>query len=141
MARRALLALALVGTLVSGCDLVGGGSSNPLTGKVWQWTGSLETQPATQQSVVPDPENYTIEFKNDGTFAAKADCNQVAGTYTTTDSGGLTILPGPSTLAACPEDSQDARFLAQLGAATGYAITTQLEITTSTGTTMYLQST
>ena len=26
-----------------------------------------------------DQANYTIEFKADGTFAAKADCNQVVG--------------------------------------------------------------
>ena len=56
------------------------------------------------QGVVPaaDQANYTIEFKSDGTFNAKADCNQLAGTYTTTGSGGLTIVPGPMTLAAVP---------------------------------------
>ena len=66
------------------------------------------------QNVVPDPENYTIEFKSDGTFAAKADCNQLAGTYTTTSSGGLTIVPGPMTLALCPEASLDTLYMAGL---------------------------
>ena len=76
-------------------------SAAGLTGKTWQWTASTTKVPASQ-NVVPDPQNYTIEFKSDGTFSAKADCNQLSGTYTTTSSGGLTIVPGPMTLAAVP---------------------------------------
>ena len=53
----------------------------------------------------PSRRSYTIEFKSDGTFSAKADCNQVAGAYTTTASGGMTITPGPSTMAMCPPES------------------------------------
>ena len=44
--------------------------------------------------------NYTITFNDDGTFAAKADCNQVSGTYTIEDNSVLTIVPGPSTSAS-----------------------------------------
>ena len=43
----------------------------------------------------------------DGTFAAKADCNNVAGGYTTADaaaaSGDLTLALGPATLVACAD--------------------------------------
>ena len=73
----------------------GGGAD--LTGKTWKLTAITEKVPAFQ-GVVPaaDQANYTIEFKADGTFAAKADCNQLSGTYTTTPTGGLTIVLGPS---------------------------------------------
>ena len=119
--------------LVAGCDLIGGGSGG-LTGKTWQWTASTTTAPASQ-SVVPDPENYTLEFMDDGTFAAKADCNQVAGTYSNPGGGALTITPGPSTLVACPEGSAGDIYVAGLAATTAYAITDgQLVLTTTDGT-------
>lgn len=104
--------------LVAACS---GGSS--LTGKTWQLTAITEQVPAFQ-GVVPtdDQANYTIEFKDDGTFVAKADCNQVAGSYTSTSSGDLSIMLGPSTLAACPEDSFAPQYVAGLGNAASYAI-------------------
>ena len=85
--------------LIAACSSSGTG----LTGKTWQLTAITELVPAFQ-GVVPaaDQPNYTIEFKSDGTFSAKADCNTTSGTYTTTSSGGLTIVPGPTTLVACP---------------------------------------
>ena len=78
--------------LIAACS----SSSTGLTGKTWQLTAITELVPAFQ-GVVPaaDQPNYTIEFKSDGTFNAKADCNTTSGAYTTTSSGGLTILPGP----------------------------------------------
>ncbi len=125
----AVLAMLFV---VAGCNLIGG-SSGGLTGKAWQWSASTTTAPASQ-SVVPDPENYTIEFKSDGTFSAKSDCNQVSGNYTTSGSS-LTITPGPSTLVACPDDSLGDLFVAGLTATTSYAITgDQLVLTTTDGT-------
>jgi heat shock protein HslJ len=123
-----MLGIALV---AAGCDLIGGGGG--LTGKTWQWTASTTTVPASQ-SVTPDPENYTIEFMSDGTFSAKVDCNQVNGSYTTSGSD-LSILPGPSTLVACPEGSQADFYLAILSGATSYKIDGgQLILTTADGT-------
>ena len=60
--------------------------------------------PATPSAAADQP-NYTIAFEPTGTFSAKADCNQLSGSYTTTGSNGLTIVPGPMTLAACPPES------------------------------------
>jgi heat shock protein HslJ len=108
-----------------------GGGTGDLTGKTWMLTAITEKVPAFQ-GVVPaaDQANYTIEFKSDGTFAAKADCNQVLGTYTTTSSGGLTIVLGPSTLVACPEGSLAPQYVAGLGNAASYAVANgQLTIT------------
>jgi len=126
--------------LVIGAALVAAGcsSGNSLTGKTWQWTAMTTTAP-TSQSVVPADQhaNYTVEFKGDGTFAAKVDCNQVGGTYTTTSSGGLAIVPGPSTLVACPEGSMAPLFLGGLSTAASYTVTGgALTITTTDASTL-----
>jgi heat shock protein HslJ len=68
----------------------------------------------------PDnPGNYNIQFMPDGSFAAQADCNRVNGSYTV-DGSAITIQPGPSTMAACPEGSLGDQFAAQLGEAAIY---------------------
>ena len=94
-------------------------SGSTLTGKTWQWT-SWSTMTPQSKSDVPDPSAYTIEFASDGTFQAKADCNTVSGTYTSSTSGGLKIYPGPSTLVACGADSLSADFVEKLGLANSY---------------------
>jgi len=134
MRKRALFALVIgVAAIAAACS---GGSS--LTGKTWQLTAITEKVPAFQ-GVVPaaDQPNYTIEFKSDGTFNAKADCNQLSGTYTSTGSGGLTIVPGPMTLAMCPEGSLSTQYVAALGQAASYAVASgQLTITLTDGGTL-----
>jgi heat shock protein HslJ len=126
-----LLAMAAVAVACSG-------SGDSLTGKTWQLTSITEKVPASQ-GVVPEAEqsNYTIEFKSDDTFQAKADCNQVSGGYTTTSSGGMTITPGPTTLVACPEGSLGAQYVAGLGNTASYAIAnSQLTLTLTDGGTL-----
>jgi heat shock protein HslJ len=133
VARMSLVLVAVA--LVAACS-----ASTGLTGKAWQLTAITEVTPAFQ-GVVPVEEqpNYTIEFKTDGTFTAKADCNSLAGTYTTTSSGGMTIAVGPSTLVACPTGSMGAQFTAGLGNAASYVIASnQLTITlTDSGTLVF----
>jgi heat shock protein HslJ len=68
---------------------------------------------------VKDPSRYTITFMANGALAIKADCNQVTGTYQTTNTQ-LTITLGPATLAACPPDSQADTFVMQLTNVSGY---------------------
>ncbi len=109
-----------------------------LVGKVWKLTAITELTPAFQ-GVVPAAEqaNYTIEFQADGTFAAKADCNQVAGTYEVGAGGSISILPGPSTLAACPPGSMGDLYVVGLGNASSYAIEGgQLTLTLGDGGTL-----
>ena len=120
------LAVAMA-AIIAACSSSGGG----LTGKTWQLTAITEKVPAFQGVVPTDQQaNYTIEFKSDGSFSAKADCNNVSGTYTTTSSGGLTIVPGPTTLVACPAGSMSSQYIAGLGNAASYAIASgQLTIT------------
>lgn len=88
-----------------------------LTGTVWQWTG---TTTPVEQIAVADPSRYTIQFNEDGSANIKADCNVVLGQYTTDDAGAITITLGPTTLVACPEDSQDQVFTTGLAAAAVY---------------------
>ena len=121
---------AVVAVIVAACSSAGGsaGAASPsagsgLTGKAWQLTAITTKVPAFQ-GVVPAAQqaSYTIEFKSDGTFSAKADCNQVAGSYTTTASGGMTITPGPSTMAMCPPESLGPQYVAALSTAASYAV-------------------
>jgi heat shock protein HslJ len=114
---RRLIVVGIIVAAVMALAACSAGAS--LTGKTWQWTASTTKVPASQSNV-PDPSNYTIEFKTDGTYQAKADCNTVSGTYTSTASGGLTINPGASSLAACGPDSLSDIYVQSLGQAIGY---------------------
>lgn len=87
-----------------------GSESSELTliGPVWQWV-RFEDSADINNIEVRNPENYTIQFMEDGNYAIKNDCNSGGGSYEASDSG-LTINPGASTLAACGEESLDSHF-------------------------------
>jgi len=111
--------LAMIALATGACNVFGNG----LTGPTWQLTAVNEQVPAVQQVIAPaDIGRYTIVFGNDGTAQIKADCNQVTATYTTSPGGSLTIAPGASTLAACPDDSLGSQFVAALSLATSYNV-------------------
>ncbi len=88
-----------------------GAAGDTLTGVTWEWTESVTMLGAT---AVADPTRYTITFNDDGTANIKADCNNASATYTADETGALTLTLGPSTLMACPPDSQVNEFLAGL---------------------------
>jgi heat shock protein HslJ len=116
MTRLLVLTLAL-GTLLIGCATPAGS----LTNTTWKWSASTTTSPASQTNV-PNPDNYTINFKPNNTFDAKADCNQVSGSWSTDNGNSMTIKPGPSTLAACGPASLGSQFVAGLSQATNYVL-------------------
>ena len=91
---------------------------DPITNITWQWVGLVETQPASQ-SVVPNPENYTLTFLPDGSLSIKADCNMASGTYAL-EGNTLSIELGATTMAYCGEQSMDQQYLANLGNVAGY---------------------
>jgi heat shock protein HslJ len=91
-----------------------------ITSVEWHWSGLIETMPAAQ-SVVPDPENYTLLLQPDGVLHIKADCNMVGGSHTL-EGDGLTIALGPSTMAYCGEQSLDQQYLELLSKVDGYGI-------------------
>jgi heat shock protein HslJ len=90
-----------------------------LTDIPWEWVST--TDPAQGTVAVNDPSRYVILFNDDGTVAIQADCNNVGASYTT-DGSNISITTGPSTMAACPSDSLDSQFLAQLTSAAIYFI-------------------
>ncbi|WP_445475386.1 META domain-containing protein [Methanococcoides methylutens] len=125
----------LTGTLIAvGCTEIDNGNDSVETeqdeeniiaieeiiGIEWQWSGLTETLPASQ-SVVPDPENYTIAFNSDETYSIKADCNIGSGSYIL-EGNALTIAPGPITLAYCGPDSLDAQYLSLLSNVTSISM-------------------
>ena len=87
--------------------------SNAITDIVWQWT-SVTHQATRVTTTVPKPQDYTITFRDDGTLSGKADCNTFNGTYT--QQNGFSIKLGPTTMAACGEDSLDQQYLQLLDA-------------------------
>lgn len=120
--RRALVAIPialLLASVLAACNVVGSG----LVGPTWRVTAVTTVVPAWQ-GVVPaaDQLRYTITFANDGTAAIKADCNQVTATYTTTPGGSITITPGASTMAMCPEDSMGSQFVEALSSVNSYSV-------------------
>lgn len=95
-------------------------NANPapsLTGTTWQWVNFMDTAEGPQE--IPDPARYQVVFNEDGTVNITADCNTVSGTYTD-DGGSIEIVPGPATLAACPEDSLGDKFVQNLSFARIY---------------------
>jgi heat shock protein HslJ len=82
-----------------------------LQAAVWQWTSSAFTDGA---ALAPDePERYTVEFLPDGNALIQADCNFGTALYKE-DGDSLTIGAVGATKMACPADSLDSAFLAQL---------------------------
>ncbi len=94
---------------------------NKVTDIVWEWealkTNSGEVdeggRPIQETTAIPNPENYTLILREDGTFSGTADCNQISGTYSTESGYSFTI--GPSTMAFCGEASLDQQYLDLLG--------------------------
>ena len=113
----------------------GGGAK--LEGTQWQWTSTTQNG---KQTNVPVPSSYTLTLNSDGSFNAKADCNNVSGTYTTSGSS-MTIKPGPSTLAHCGAGSLGDQFVTQLGQVSSYEIkgqTMNLTLSGNAGTMGFL---
>lgn len=113
-------------------------SADDLIGVTWQLSAMTEKVPAFQGVVPPaDQPNYLVTFSEDGVFEAKADCNNLSGTYVVGDGGSLTVTLGPSTLAYCGDDSLGDLFTIGLGNAASYAVTdTGMTITLQDGGTL-----
>ena len=129
---KALLALVILAATLAGCGAAS--DEDQLVDTHWRLAAFTEVTPAFQ-GVVPAEEqaNYTIDFLANDAFAAKADCNLVAGAYTARRSN-LTITPGPTTMAFCGEESYGELYVHMLSRAATYEIRReQLTITLSGG--------
>lgn len=111
--------LSLLDSVIGSLRFETGASGGDLLGQ-WQWLRS--TYSDDTEIIVDDPSRYTVEFMVDGTLAVRADCNQLSSTYTQ-DGNSLTIDAfGPTTLALCPPDSLDQRFLRDLSDVAEYTM-------------------
>ncbi|MFN8472924.1 MAG: META domain-containing protein [Anaerolineae bacterium] len=88
--------------------------------RVWGWTERRD--PSGQDITIDNPSAYILQFKPDGTFNFRADCNTGSGTFTADSRGAVTLTPGAMTLALCPPGSQADNMLAALNSVTGYRI-------------------
>jgi heat shock protein HslJ len=109
-----LCTFVLAGALVlSACG--GSPSADSITGIAWQWTSVTDRASENETTTsVPNPDDYTIVFNEDGTLEGKADCNVFNGTYS--QDGGFTIALGATTRAYCGDASMDTQYLELLGA-------------------------
>ena len=105
-----LLALALLATACT--PKATPTPTNSIQDIVWQWT-SLTNRTTQETTTIPDPENYTILFKADGTLEGKADCNNFSGTYS--QENGFSIKLGATTMMYCGDTSLDQQYLQLLG--------------------------
>lgn len=82
----------------------------------WKWTNLNGSE-----TVVSNPEQYTITFGTDGNYNLRNDCNVGNGAYTMSGSS-LTIQPGASTLAYCGDASLDQLFISSLASVESFKI-------------------
>lgn len=90
-----------------------------ITGHTWRLDAFTLVAPPFQGQVPQDKRDaYTIEFRADGSFTARADCNTVAGTHATADltgaGGTMSLSPGPATIIACEEGSYGGLYITGL---------------------------
>jgi heat shock protein HslJ len=104
----------------SAASLGAGGTQNTqIVGVPWQWV-EMSGAPVGTAPLVPEPGKYTLLLKQDGTYEAKADCNNTSGSYTI-EGSKLTLVPGPSTMAMCPPGSLSEEYLRMLGIVESYS--------------------
>ncbi len=113
-----IVSLLIVIIFAAACSNQNAGAD--LQDTTWQWAALFENEPAAQ-SVVPNPENYTLTLNSDGTLNIQADCNMVSGSYTF-EGNSLALALGPSTMAFCGEQSLDVMFIDFLNRVERYSI-------------------
>lgn len=112
---RLLLLLALAGGCSSTPPTVPLESASP----VGSWSLQSFDLAGGQSVLVPDPESYLLELREDGGAHVRADCNRCNGSYS---SSGTNLSMGllACTRAACPPGSLDTDYLRALGAAASF---------------------
>jgi heat shock protein HslJ len=95
-----------------------------LVNKTWAWERRDPNRNPSEEILVPNPENYTLTFAEDGTFTALLDCNNANGRYATTPlsetSNSIFMELGPTQMAFCGEDSLDTAMVNMFGPAQNY---------------------
>jgi len=99
--------------LQSGLFLLFAGLANAseLSGTAWQLVEIVSMNDTIDKP--DDPSKYTLEFRDDGRAAMKADCNRGSGTWSSKSDSQLQFGPIASTKAQCPPGSISVKYLAQ----------------------------
>ena len=96
-------------------------AESTLAGASWVWT---QTQMSDDSVKSPATEGaFTITFGDEGAASVTTDCNIFNGTYTEGANGVLVIDLPISTRRACPDDSQEQEFIADLTSISRYLVT------------------
>ena len=93
-----------------------------LIGRTWAW--ERRAQGGEAIIIVPDPENYTLFFEQDGSLSAQVDCNSGSGGYATTPPAegqpGIFLALGSRTQTQCRSSSLEGLMVQLFGPARTY---------------------
>lgn len=131
-----LLVVLLLTVSAAGCD------ENPISPTpIRDVTWKLETIERTGAATItiPNPEQFTLRFEDNGNLAVRADCNSCGGRYTL-DGSSLSIGSVACTLIACPVPGLDTTFTQALGNVRSVTATEGHLTITGTGFTLRFRS-
>jgi len=91
----------------------------PIEGPVWAWqhTDRIDGTRTTPT----EAGHYTLRLAPDGQLDVRADCNRAGGRYQL-DGARLTLSVTHSTMAACPPESLDRQFLADVASVSAWRL-------------------
>ncbi len=87
-----------------------------ITGDVWE---AFAFYTSSGRDLLNNSNDYTVEFKTDGSASVKADCNSCNGSYTVNEDS-ISISIGLCTYMLCPDGSKGSIFIQALNGATTY---------------------
>jgi len=92
--------------------------TSPIEGPVWAWQ---HTDRIDGTRTTPAESVYTLRLGPNGQLNVRADCNRAGGNYRV-DGVRLTLSVTHSTMAACPPESLDRQFLADLASVSAWRL-------------------
>jgi heat shock protein HslJ len=93
--------------------------SSPIEGQVWAWQHTVRVDGT--RTTPTEPDHYTLRLGPDGQLDVRADCNRAGGRYKV-EGASLTLPVTHSTMAACPPESLDREFLANLASVNAWRL-------------------
>ena len=92
---------------------------NPLEGPVWAWQHTVRNDGT--RTAPTESGHYTLHLGPEGQLSIRADCNRAGGRYEV-EGSRLTLSVTHSTMAACPPESLDRQFLADVAAVSAWRL-------------------
>jgi len=92
---------------------------SPIEGAVWTWQSTLRVDGT--RTTPTESGHYTLRLGPDGQLDVRADCNRAGGRFQL-DGTRLTLSVTHSTMAACPPESLDKQFLADVAVVTTWSV-------------------